>query len=713
MNTILININSFSIFMLYRKSPLVLAMLPLIVSTAYAQSHSTESESSTLPTITIQAQEAKSPYVAQHAASLLKSDASLFETAQSVSVVTREQLDQKQATTLAEAINGVAGVVSGQRGRRGWDDFNIRGQGANNQIFVDGLRTSARSAVAVDLSGIDQVQVLKGPASVSFGQVAPGGLVNLVTKRPEAESFAQTDVSYGSYDFKQANFDLNYAPHETEKGAFRLTGRYADQDDPVDYVYFKNLYISPTYNFDLGDHADLSVIASYQHREYQRYQGAPLVGTLLPSALGKIDSSFFSGDPSSDPYKADVYRAGWNFKYDFGNDLVFKQNAAVQKTEMNGGFISLQAGGTETAVKRRLEVQDWDYTNYTIDNNLQKKLQIGNSEHDLLVGFDVMQEKRETAADRCNFATINPFAPQYNQGCINTLSLNSDSITNLRDMGIYARNRIILSDQWIINLAGRYDWAKSSSENVLKGTKTDPQEDHAFTGNASIMYLINDLIAPYVSYATSFVPNIGTDRNNALFDPEKGKQYEAGVKFQGADQLIQGTLSWFDLRRQNVLVNDPTDISYQITEGEQTTRGIEAEINTAINDYWTASVAYAYTYDSKTTKSTDISSIGQRLENTPEHTYSFMARYRPQGSLGWYVGAGITGASETELSGLDIELPAYTIYNADAGYDAEYWGAQLSVRNLFDKNYYSGVIDNRVVAFGNPRQVNFTVKFKY
>lgn len=319
--------------MFYRKSPLALAILPFIVTATYAQSDSNQSDtdSSILPTISIQAQKIDHPYVAQNAASLLKSDAPLFETAQAVSVVTREQLDQKQATTLAEAINGIAGVVSGQRGRRGWDDFNIRGQSANNQIFIDGLRTSARSAVAVDLSGIDQVQVLKGPASVNFGQVAPGGLVNLVTKRPEAENFARTDLSYGSYDFKQATFDLNYAPQNTEKGAFRLTGRYADQDDPVDYVYFKNLYISPTYNFDLGEHADLSVIASYQHREYQRYQGAPLVGTLLPSSLGKVDSSFFSGDPASDPYKADVYRAGWNFKYDFGNELVFRQNAAVQK----------------------------------------------------------------------------------------------------------------------------------------------------------------------------------------------------------------------------------------------------------------------------------------------------------------------------------------------------------------------------------------------
>ena len=701
--------------MFYRKSLLALAILPFLVTATYAQSDSNQSEtdSSILPTISIQAQKIDHPYVAQNAASLLKSDAPLFETAQAVSVVTREQLDQKQATTLAEAINGIAGVVSGQRGRRGWDDFNIRGQSANNQIFIDGLRTSARSAVAVDLSGIDQVQVLKGPASVNFGQVAPGGLVNLVTKRPEAENFARTDLSYGSYDFKQATFDLNYAPQNTEKGAFRLSGRYADQDDPVDYVYFKNLYISPTYNFDLGEHADLSVIASYQHREYQRYQGAPLVGTLLPSSLGKIDSSFFSGDPASDPYKADVYRAGWNFKYDFGNELVFRQNAAVQKTEMNGGFISLQAGGTETAVKRRLEVQDWDYTNYTIDQNLQKTFQFGQTTHELLLGFDVMQEKRETLADRCNFASINPFQPHYNQGCITALSLNSHSITELQDMGLYARNRIDLGDQWIINLSGRYDWAKSSSENVLKGTKTDPQDDQAFTGNASVMYLANQFVAPYISYATSFIPNIGTDKNDALFEPEKGKQYEIGMKFQSADQQIQGALSWFDLRRQNVLVNDPTDINYQITEGEQTTQGIEAEVNAALSDRWTSSVAYAYTYDSKTTKSTELTAIGERLENTPEHTYSLMTRYRPQGVLGWYVGAGITGASATELAGLNVELPAYTIYNADAGYDTEHWGAQLSIRNLFDKNYYSGVIDNRVVAFGNSRQVNFAVKFKY
>lgn len=692
----------------------ILFTQPLLITATYAQLKPSDSESAVhaLPVISIEAQNNAHGYIAKTASAILKSDAPIFETAQSISVVTHEQLEQKQATTLVEAVSGVAGVIAGQRGRRGWDDINIRGQRANEQLFIDGLRTSARSAVALDLSGIEQVQILKGPASVNFGQVIPGGLINLVSKRPQAESFARTELTYGSSNFKQGTFDLNYAPNQTDKGAFRLAGRYADQDDPVDYVYFKNFYIAPSYNFDLSDQAQLAVIASYQHREYQRIQGAPFVGTIIPSPFGKVDSSFFSGDPSVQPYEADVYRAGWNFNYDFGNDLIFKQNAAVQKTKMLGGFVSLEPGGIATAVKRRLEVQDWEYINYTIDHNLQKNLQLGETSHALMAGFDFMQEKQELSADRCQFAEINPFAPQYNLDCITPLALNSRSTTTVRDIGLYVRDRMHLGNNWIVNLAGRYDWTKSSSENQLNN-KTADQEDRAFSGNASAMYVMNDLVAPYVSYASSFTPNIGTDKDHALFKPEKGKQYEVGIKLQSPDQQIQGALSWFDLRRQNILVNDPSDLSYKVTEGEQITRGIEVELNAAISDHWTASAAYAYTYDAEVTQSTNAKNIGQRLDSTPKNTYSLMTRYRPQGSLGWYVGAGLSGASSTELPGSTLRLAGYNIYNADAGYDAEHWGAQLSIRNLFDTEYYSGTIANRLVLFGNPRQINFTVKFKY
>lgn len=136
----------------------------------------------------------------------------------------------------------------GKLGRRGWDDFIIRGQTSSDSVYVDGLRigqSSPTPSVAAEISGMDQVQILKGPASINFGLVAPGGMVNLVTKRPEAESFARASMTYGSYSLKEGTFDLNYSPSNSEKGAFRLNGRISDQDDPTDYVYFKNYYISP------------------------------------------------------------------------------------------------------------------------------------------------------------------------------------------------------------------------------------------------------------------------------------------------------------------------------------------------------------------------------------------------------------------------------------------------------------------------------------
>ena len=220
----------------------------------------------------------------------------LFETAQSISVVTNQQIEQKQAKTISEALEGVAGVSSGQYGRRGWDDFIIRGQISSSQTYIDGLRVQTSDNVlrAEDISGLESIEVVKGPTSVGFGFALPGGLVNLTTKRPQAETAYRGTLSYGSYNLREGTFDINYAPNNTEKGAFRLVGRVSDQDDPTDYVYFKNYYIAPSYNFDLGEKNDLSVIASYQHREYVRQQGIPHGNS---STYKSYSHNLFFGEP--------------------------------------------------------------------------------------------------------------------------------------------------------------------------------------------------------------------------------------------------------------------------------------------------------------------------------------------------------------------------------------------------------------------------------
>ncbi|HBO72887.1 MAG TPA: TonB-dependent siderophore receptor [Acinetobacter sp.] len=700
----------------------LLATLVLgFMTTAYA-----DDTTNTLPTISIQAeQDQTDTYVATQATSALKSDAPLFKTAQSVSVITQEQLEQKQAQTLAEAIDGVAGVVSGQLGRRGWDDFIIRGQNSSDQVFIDGLRQGQSTFVATELSGMDQVQVIKGPASVNFGLVQPGGMVNMVTKRPQADSFYRGSLTYGSNQLKQGTFDLNYSPNDSEKGAFRINGRVADQNDPTDFVYFKNYYISPSYNFDLGDNTDLSVIASYQHREYMRQQGLPVLGTLLANPNGALDSKLFMSEPAHGGYNADVYRSGYNFAHTFENEWKFKQNFAVQKTEMVGpavfaatgkNFWAKNSDGTidYTTIQRQGRYQDVDNLSFSIDNQLQRRFNLANMSHELTIGVDAIQEKNDYVNNRCTVGNLNLYRPQYNTKVSCPESPTNHDINRLRYTGLYLRDRIQVNDQLVLNLAGRHDWAETQNKNLVKNTEST-QSDNAFTGNASLLYTINDIAAPYVSYATSFLPVSGTDANDNAFKPEKGKQVEVGLKLQSPDQRIQGSIAWFDLRRQNVSVSDPINSGFKVQRGEQMTRGIETEVTAHLFDQFKLTAAYTYTPDAKTTQDTTAENIGIRIDNIPKQSYSLSTRYRfePNSNLGWYVGAGLRGETKKSVDGLTVDIPSYTVFDTEAGYDTEHWGTQLSIRNMFDKDYYAGALNENLITLGNPRQINFTVKFNY
>lgn len=703
--------------MLFTRPTLLAAfILNYMTSAAYA----TEDQSNTLPTISIKAQQDKNnDYVATQATSTLKSSAPLFKTAQSVTVITQEQLQQKQAQTLADALNGVAGVVSGQLGRRGWDDFIIRGQTSSDQVFIDGLRQGQSTFVATEISGMDQVQVLKGPASVNFGLVQPGGMVNMVTKRPQAESFYRSAFTYGSYQLKQATFDINYSPNESDKGAFRLNGRISDQNDPTNFVYFKNYYISPSYNFDLGEKNDLSVIASYQHREYLRQQGLPVLGTLIDNPNGAIDRSLYIGDPNFGQYKADVYRTGYTFKHEFGNGWNFNQNFAVQKTEMDGKAVFAQTkkfwvDETFTTINRskNSRYQIADNLSYSIDNQLKKEFTLYGVKHYLTVGLDALQEKSDYTNNKYDIGGLNIYDPIYGQET--TLTENIHNINRLRYTGLYLRDRIQLSDQLVLNLAGRHDWTETTNQNLVKNTETT-QSENAFTGNASLLYSINEIAAPYVSYATSFFPVSGTDFYDNAFKPEKGKQIEVGLKLQSLDQRIQGSIAWFDLRRQNVSVTDPINTSFKVQRGEQLTRGIETELAAYLFDQLKITAAYTYTPDAEISKDTQAENIGLTIDNVPEHSYSLSTRYRfePNSNLGWYVGAGVRGESKKSVNGLTVDIPSYTLFDTEAGYDAEHWGAQLAIRNMFDKDYYAGALNENLITLGNPRQINFTVKFNY
>ena len=699
--------------MQFNLSFLAFSVLAIMATASHAQSESDLEQPSgnQLPTITTQAEADENPYAAKTASAVLRSDAALFETAQSISVITNQQIEQKQAKTVAEALDGVAGVTSGQYGRRGWDDFIIRGQISSSQTYIDGLRVQASDNVlrAEDISGLESIEVVKGPTSVGFGLALPGGLVNLTTKRPQAETSYKGALSYGSYGLKEGTFDINYAPNQSAKGAFRVVGRVSDQDDPTDYVYFKNQYIAPSYNFDLGDKDDLSVIASYQHREYIRQQGIP----YSKGNYKNYSSSLFFGEPGYG-YDVDVYRIGANYAHYFDNDWTFKQNLAVTKTDTKGNAILASGTNTLPTIKRAINNQDKQDINYTLDNHLQRNFDFEKINYDVMVGVDMMRERSDYYRRTDTINSFNADNPVY--GITSTkLGTPTQELTYSQYAGLYLRNTIKIDDDWIIGLSGRHDWTQVEIDNVLKNTSTK-NSDNAFTGSASVMYRINDMFAPYVSYSTSFMPVTDAGENGTLLNPEEGKQAEVGVKFQALDQRLQGYVAYYDLTRKNVTEADASG-NFSIQTGEQVTKGFEAEMAAALTEQWNVAATYSYIPTAKITESVTASEIGKRSNHVPKNASSLSTEYffSPD-QFGWNIGAGIRYQdSRTAQRSTDfVYLPSYTLVDVNAGYEAKSWGAGLSIKNLFDKEYLAGTTPNaQLVNWGDPMTVRFNVKFKY
>ena len=701
--------------MRFHISSLSLSILAVMTTAAFAQGETQETASSqVLPTLQFEAQDAddKAAYAAKTASAVLRSDAPLFETAQSISVITEKQLEQKQAKTLSEALQGVAGVTAGQYGRRGWDDFIIRGQISSSQTYIDGLRIQASDNVlrAEDISGLESIEVVKGPTSVGFGLALPGGLVNLTTKRPQAETAYKGTLSYGSYGLKEGTFDLNYAPNNTDKGAFRVVGRVSDQDDPTDHVYFKNYYIAPSYNFDLGDKDDLSVIASYQRREYVRQQGIPYSG----GNYKKYSHSLFFGDPDYG-YDVDVYRLGSNYAHYFDNAWTFKQNFAVTKTETLGDSILASGRSVLPTIKRAINNQDKQDVNYTLDNNLQRNFNFGLINYDVMVGVDMMRERSDyyRRTDTINDFDVNN--PSYGNISIKKVGVPTEEITYSQYAGLYLRNTIKIDDDWIIGLSGRHDWTQVEIDNILTNTTTK-NSDNAFTGSASVMYRINDMFAPYISYATSFMPVTDSGENGSLLDPEEGKQAEVGVKFQGLNQRLQGYVAYYDLTRQNVTETDASG-NFSIQTGEQVTKGFETELSAALTDQWNLTATYSYIPTAKITDSETSSDIGKRINHVPKNAASLSTQYFfADEQLGWNIGASANyqGARTAQRETYYVPLSSYTLYDVSAGYEAKNWRAKFSVKNLFDKEYLVGTTPNaQLVSWGDPRTFRFSLNFKY
>ena len=664
--------------------------------------------------------------VATRSATATKTDTPLIETPQSISVVTRAQIEAQGARRLEETLTYTPGVVTGSYGSNPEQDYVFQ-RGFQVPFLLDGTRQYrdyiVGAQVGVEPYGYERIEVVRGPSSVLYGQAAPGGAVNLVGKRPTAEPLREVAITGGYPGRAQAAFDFSGPVDESGQFLYRITGLGRIADGQMDFQGDDRLFIAPAFTWQPTNDTRLTLFGQYQRdRDALRPIALPAFGTLYASEHGRVPRSRFLGEPDFDAFERDQAQIGYEFEHRFNDVWSVKQNLRYTRVHQLENVSLVDFNGSFAFDGRTVDRWGWHDVNKIgtlgVDNQVLAEFDTGPVSHKALLGLDYSRSTSDWFFSQADMSTIDAFDPVYGSPT-GPLVPGIDELKKATQIGLYAQDQIAL-DRWRLTLGGRYDWAKGTTEDRLWGGTTT-QKDEAFTGRVGLTYLFDNGLAPYASYSTSFEPEIGLDSSGNPFKPSTAQQYEVGIKYQpeGSDSFV--AVSAFVLRRQNILTRDPDAVGWgQIQTGEARVRGIELEAKASITPSFDIIGAYTY-LDSRITKSND-GNEGRPLWLTPRHQLALWANYRfdagPLAGLG--IGAGVRYRDKVWGSMHEIEVPAHTLFDASLTYDfgkadPRWDGLNLTVsaRNLFDKSYISTCSHWEGCFYGEGRTVNATLRYRW
>lgn len=662
-------------------------------------------------------------YVARQSSTASKTGASILETPQSVSVIGREEMNDRTVQSTTEALRYTPGVLAstGPISQR-FDYFSIRGFDATNSgALLDGLRsTTQQSYVRYQPYGLERIEVLRGPASVLYGANSLGGVVNAVTKRPTKAPHREVGLQYGSFDRLQGQFDVSGPLDDDETLLYRLVGVGRDADTQFDHVEDNTVYLAPSFTWAPSDDTALTVLSSYSRDEFGPPRPfVPIQGTLLPNPNGPLPRNLYLDGKDLDNHNEQV-----NLGYDL--DHRFDERWSVHSSgryTRNDLYTQTLSGMSLAPDMRTLNRAAYEFgitgTTIATDTSVKAEWDSDALEMTSVVGASYRHTDEDYYLNFGRAASIDIYAPVYDAPfSAPTPFAKTDQTSN--ELGVYAANTIRIHDRVVVDLAGRQDWAWVDTDDLMSGASTS-QDDTAFTYRVGLTYLSDFGAAPYVSYATSFSPVLGTDFYGEAFDPTTGKQLEAGIKYapDGLDALF--TAAWFHLVQENVKTTDPDNILNSIQTGEVTSRGVELSASANLTPDLKVLASYTYT-DLEVTKTSDPVARGKRPTGQPEHMASLWGDYTiSSGSFaGFGFGAGVRYLGSTYADSANtLSVSATTLVDASLHYE---FGARtpsldglhlaVSGSNLLDEDYYTSC-SARSCGQGYDRSVIATLSYRW
>lgn len=675
-----------------------------------------EREEAILPQVSVLSTSTAS-YNVDDSSGALRTDTPLREVPQAVRVLPRALLDDIGATRFEQSFDYASGVARLDSFGGLWDNFAVRGFAGNENsgsaYLVDGFVANRGFAAPRDAATIERVEVLKGPTSSLYGSSEPGGAINIVTRQPQLKP-AQT------YEFETGNRDrYRVAADVTGPLGERLAGRLiavADHEGSErDFVNSQRFLLAPSLTWLAGS----ATVVRYSG-ELQRYATPLDRGVVaIDGNPGTLPRERFLGEPADGDIRIDSQAHQLAVEHDFSARWKGRFALSYRGSSLRGYSTEpfALAADRRTLLRQR-RYRDYQSDDLALQADVTGQFDTGPLTHTLLVGVDAYRFTSTQLQFRRNPSAGEPYAldihdPVYGQ-TPPTLAPNTDTQERQTNVGLYAQDQIGLGERWRMLAGVRVDAYDQRLDNRLRGTFAS-QNQTAVSPRVGVSYLASRNVSLFANASRSFRPNAGSDAVGNAFSPERARAFEAGLKYDSDDRRFGATLSAFSIHKRNVLTTDPADTAYLIAAGAARSRGVELDLAGKVGQHWRVSASAAFT-DAEITADSRLPA-GTPLRNIPRTSGSVIAMYEDAAPIGqrYGVGGGLRYVGKRSGDANDsFTLPAHTLVDAMAWWQANRnVRVTLSVRNLFDKDYYAASYSDLWVTPGTGRTVRLGLRLSY
>ena len=664
-------------------------------------------------------------YYKTKSTSATKTDTPLRETAQSVQILNREVIDDVNAVTLKDTLSYVSGISQQNNFGGMWDNFSIRGfsghENTGMSLLKNGFSDNRGYNAPRDTANIESIEFLKGPSAALYGNSEPGGTININTKQPKFKPEYSIETSAGSYDFYRTSTDLTGPINESV--AFRLNAAIQKDGNFRNYVESNRNVVAPSLIWSINDNTFLTYNGEYIEQKAPLDRGI----VAINGDLKAIDSKTFFGNPNDGDMNLKNYTHQMKLEHYFSDSWSSNAGIAYKDNSLEGYGSEVKpfANVTSDSVLLRTRYRDYTSDDVSFQADVKNVSNIANMKNTFLLGTEAYKFESDTIMYNLNNSVrvSNIYSnPTYTTLATGKGSLITDRSEEHNAIALFSQDEIEVGKFRFLT-GVRYDQIDIDSTNNIN-KKTTTQNDYAVSPRLGVTYLLDEQWSVYTTSGKSFRPNTGVDINGDTFEAEEGVSLETGLKFESLNKRFGGTLSLYQIDKQNVLTGSDPSGNYSIAAGEVRSKGIELDINGKVTNNVKISTNYAYT-NTEITKDSGgavdyltgnvVNLEGKELSNVPKHSGGILAMWEDSlsSSSSYGIGSGISYVGKREGNYINsFTLPSYTTVKL-----VSYWKAdknltyKFNIDNLFDKEYIVSSYDRSWLTPSDPR--NFTLSMNY